>query len=221
VHGDKLRAYLEKVSGSHEDYRSVRIYNIPLQGRTARVAILGTDTVAASNYPDPAVIHGIVDRSRKLASPFGGPALLRQFYRHVPLASIAWGIVRAQPASPQSKVSPLDPSLLFDQPAIVVASVRYLGSIHVRAEAYTASDGAAQQLSERVSGLLNVFRAAENSAPDGPADADLQKMFKSLAIEHKGNQAVLTAIVPKELAMKLIEQPPGESSPAPVPQPEK
>ena len=47
----------------------------------------GVDTVAASNHDDPAVIRGVVDRSRRLASPFGGPALLRKYYKRVQLAS--------------------------------------------------------------------------------------------------------------------------------------
>jgi hypothetical protein len=46
-----------------------------------RVVILSYDSVAVSNHPDPDVIRGMLDRSRKLASPFGGPWLLRNFYR--------------------------------------------------------------------------------------------------------------------------------------------
>ncbi len=91
IDGERLRAYLGKISGSVESYRSVDIYNIPLEGRTLRVAVLGFDTVAASNHDDPLVIRGIVDRSRKVASPFGGPALLRRFYKYVPLASSGLG----------------------------------------------------------------------------------------------------------------------------------
>src|ERR1700693_1436797 len=67
IEGERLRAYLGKISGSVENYRSVDIYNIPLEGRTLRVAVLGFDTVAASNHDDPMVIRGIVDRSRKVA----------------------------------------------------------------------------------------------------------------------------------------------------------
>src|SRR5438874_11731400 len=96
IQGDRLRAYLQKISSSVENYRSVDIYSIPLEGRTLRVAILGVDTVAASNHNDPLVIRGIIDRSRKLASPFGGPALLRQFYKHVPLTSLAWAVLRVE-----------------------------------------------------------------------------------------------------------------------------
>ena len=97
IDGERLRAYLGKISGSVENYRSVDIYSIPLEGRTLRVAVLGFDTVAASNHDDPMVIRGIVDRSRKVASPFGGPALLRRYYKYVPLASLAWAIFKVDP----------------------------------------------------------------------------------------------------------------------------
>ena len=72
VQTDRLVAYLKKISASVENYHSVDIFNIPLEGRTLRVAILGVDSVAASNQDDPLIIRGIVDRSRKLASPFAG-----------------------------------------------------------------------------------------------------------------------------------------------------
>src|SRR6266567_6331987 len=49
IDGDRFRAYLKGVAASTEEYRSVAIYNIPLDGRTLRVAILGVDTVAVSN----------------------------------------------------------------------------------------------------------------------------------------------------------------------------
>ena len=98
VDGERLRAYLRQISSSVENYRTRDIYNIPLEGRTVRVAILGVDTVAASNLDDPQVIRGIIDRSRKLASPFGGPALLRQYYKEVPFASLGWAIFKIQPA---------------------------------------------------------------------------------------------------------------------------
>src|SRR5216117_2339850 len=133
VNGEKLRPYLRKLSGPTEDYGSIDIYNIPLNGHTWRVAILGVDTVAASNHNDPGVIRGIIDRSRKLASPFGGPALLRQFYKHVPITSLAWGIFRLNSTAAQAAPVPLP----FSNPASVVASVRYLGAVHFRAEAFT------------------------------------------------------------------------------------
>ena len=97
--GERLRAYLRQISSSVDNYQTREIYNIPLEGRTLRVSILGVDTVAASNLDDSLVIRGIIQRSRKLASPFGGPALLRQYYKDVPLASLGWAIFKIQPSA--------------------------------------------------------------------------------------------------------------------------
>src|SRR5262249_16643370 len=67
IQGQRLRDYLRQISQSVESYRSIDIYNIPLEGRMLRISILGIDTVAASNVGDPQVIRGMIDRSRKLA----------------------------------------------------------------------------------------------------------------------------------------------------------
>jgi hypothetical protein len=95
IQGERLRAYLGKISASVESYNYVDIYSIPLEGRTLRVAVLGFDTVAASNHDDPMVIRGIVDRSRKLASPFGGPQVAAVL--HMCLASLGWAIFTVEP----------------------------------------------------------------------------------------------------------------------------
>src|SRR5208282_3610683 len=97
IDSGRLTAYLKKISSSIDNYRGFDIYNIPLEDRTLRVVILSYDSVAGSNHPDPGVIRGILDRSRKLASPFGGPWLLRKFYGKVPLASLSFAILQVRP----------------------------------------------------------------------------------------------------------------------------
>src|ERR1700694_3433477 len=96
----KCRAYLNRTAQSVENYNSIDIFTIPLYGRSFRIAILGVDIVAASNHDDPAVIRGMVNRSRRLASPFGGPALLRRYYKRVQFASPVWMVARVEPAAP-------------------------------------------------------------------------------------------------------------------------
>src|SRR5450755_4213523 len=97
IDSGRLTAYLKKLSSSVDDYRGFEIYSIPMEGRTVRVVLLSYDSIAVSNHPDPDVIRGMLDRSRKLASPFGGPWLLRNFYKRVPLASLSFAILRVQP----------------------------------------------------------------------------------------------------------------------------
>src|SRR5690349_8389786 len=48
VDAERITAYLKKISRQEELYRGVRIFIIPLEGRTVRVALLGVGEVAAS-----------------------------------------------------------------------------------------------------------------------------------------------------------------------------
>lgn len=212
IDGEKLRAYLRQISTSVDQYRSADIFNIPLEGRTLRVAIISVDTVAASNHPDPEVIRGIIDRSRKLASPFGGPALLRQYYKDVPLASLGWAVFETSslPSASGSVAGPLDWSFLFPRPATVVLSVRYLGSVHFKAEAYNHDEEQAKQVTERLGTFLNIFRTAEASVSAPATDIDIKNFLDSLKVEQDGNRAVVTATVPVNLIRKIFTEAPQE-----------
>src|SRR6202795_4012902 len=123
----KCLAYLKRTAQSIENYNSIDIFTIPLYGRSFRIAILGIDIVAASNHDDPAVIRGIIDRSRRLASPFGGPALLRQYYKHVQFASLAWAVARVEPAPPDAGGL----NSFFTAPATLVVSGSLLSPLHL------------------------------------------------------------------------------------------
>jgi hypothetical protein len=216
IDGEKVRAYLKKLAASVENDGSVEIYSIPLEGRTLRVAILSVDTVAASNHPDPQVIRGIVERARKLASPFGGPALLRQYYKQVPLASLAWAIFKVDPAL-QPGISAM--SLIFSKPATIVTSARYLGSIHLRAEAFTPSDEEARHVTGQMETFLNIFHTAETAVPEQASDPDVQKFFSSLKVQQNRDHVVLTAIVPPGFLKKAVLAPPAEVLPSPIVKP--
>ncbi|HEV2698884.1 MAG TPA: hypothetical protein VGU90_12880 [Terriglobales bacterium] len=213
--GDKLRAYLKKIATSIESYRSVDIYSIPLERRTLRVAILGVavctphlcEMLAASNHNDPAVIRGMVDRSRKLASPFGGPALLRQFYKYVPqlpLPSLGWAVF---------KVNSNFSSVASTRPATLVASVRYLGAVHFRAEAFTPDEQSAEQLASQANNFLTIFQSAEIAVGVHSTDPDFKRAIDSIKIDHKKERATITAILPSALIEKLVSEAPGGLSP--------
>jgi hypothetical protein len=215
IDGERLRAYLGKISSSVENYQTRDIYSIPLEGRTVRVAILGVDTVAASNLDDPLVIRGIIGRSRKLAYPFGGPALLRQYYKEVPLASLVWAIFKIQPSADPAASGPLGWSFLFPKPATVVASVRYLGAVHFKAQAFTESEAEASQLVDRLDTFLNVFHTAESTVSTPGPDPDIKAFFDSLKIQPEKNRAVLTASVPLGLIRKALAEAPSSVTPEP------
>ena len=228
IHAEKLAAYLHKISKSVDSYRAVEIFNIPLEERTLRVAILGVDTVAVSNHDDPATIRGIIDRSRKLASPFGGPAFLRQYYKRVPIASLAWAIVRLDNRDHRFPLGNGIWSLLFPKQAVVVLSARYLRALHLRGEAFLNSEEDAQQVTEQVNTFLNVFHSAESNASAQGTDPDVKEFFDSLKVEQHNSRSVLTATLPQGFIRKVFTEPPpvlsapeSQESPAPPAAPKK
>src|SRR5260370_14383658 len=180
IDSGRLTAYLKTISSSVDDYRGFDIYNIPFDGRTVRVVLLSYDSVAVSNHPDPGVIRGMLDRSRKMACPFGVPRFVRGCYRKVPLASLCFAILRVQPAEMNSLGGPDSWSLLFPKPAVAVISARYLRALHLRAEAFTDSDAAAHPLTEKTAAVLSLFHTPQRSVGAHGTDADVKTFFDSL-----------------------------------------
>jgi len=226
--GSKCVAYLKRTAQSVENYDSVDIYTIPLYGRTFRIAILGVDTVAASNHDDAAVIHGMVDRSRRLASPFAGPAFLRRYYKQVQLASPVWAIVRVEPAVPGFEGW----STIFPNRADLVISASYnplhlplrSGVLHLRAEAWAANEQDARSIADKMNAFLAMFHSAETSVGSPGSDADVKAFFSSLQVRQEDNRAVLYAMLPTSLFHKVMsEQPPPmpAAGQAPAAQPSK
>ena len=207
--GSKCLAYLKRTAQSVENYDSIDIFTIPLYGRSFRIAILGVDTVAASNHDDPAVIRGMVDRSRRLASPFGGPAFLRRYFKRVQLASPFWLVARVEPASPGFNSW----SSVFPRPADLVVSASYnplhlplrAGVLHLRAEASAGNDDDAHQIVDKVNVFLAMFRSAELSVGAPGSDADVKAAFDSVQVRQEGSRAVLSAILPAGVFRKLGE----------------
>jgi len=207
--GGKCLAYLKRTAKSVENYESIDIFTIPLYGRSFRIAILGVDTVAASNHDDPAVIRGMVDRSRRLASPFGGPAFLRRYFKRVQLASPFWLVARVEPSSPGFDSW----SSVFPRAADLVVSASYnplhlplrAGVLHLRAEASAATDDDAHQIVDKVNVFLAMFRSAELSVGAPGSDADVKAAFDSVQVRQEGSRAVLSAVLPSGVFRKLGE----------------
>ena len=205
--GERLTAYLRQIAQSVENYHSIDIFTIPLENRSLRVAVLSADSVAASNHDDPEVIRGIVDRSRRLASPFGGPSLLRQYYKHVQLASLAWVVARIDPSSREAGGW----NAVFTKPASVVISASALSplhpmaqAIHLRAEAFTPSPDEARAIADKVNVFVALTHSAETSVGTHGTDADVKALFDSLKVRQEGDRAVLTAVMPFGFLRKTL-----------------
>ena len=90
--GKRLGTWLDAHATAREVYAGHTIYSVPSDGRTVRVAQIGYDMLAVSNYPEPEKIHSIIDRHRTAALPFAGSSLLTHHFHEVPLLSLAWGV---------------------------------------------------------------------------------------------------------------------------------
>jgi hypothetical protein len=219
--GERLTGYLRHTASSIDNYDSVEIFTIPLENRTFRVAILGFDSVAASNNDDPGVIRGMVDRSRRLASPFGGPALLRRYYKHVPLASPVWVVARVEPSAPEFAGW----SAIFSKPSDLLISASYnplhlplhTGALHLRAEAWAGSDEVARDITDKTNAFLANFHSAELSVGSPGTDADVKTAFDSLQVRQENTRAILSATLPASLFRKLVESPSPAAEPGPAP----
>ena len=221
----RLGNYLRRLARSTESEQGVEIYDIPLEDHILRAAILGPDTVALSNHEDPQVIRGVVIRSRKRASPFGGPSFLRTYYRRVPFASMAWIIARVEPG--MSKMAPnsdsvlpqmsVTPGMLLQRPAVVVASARLLRAVHLRAETFTANSDEARGLTEKMGTFLALFRFSEAETPSGGPDPDVRAFFQSLQVSQEKERTVLTATMPLEFLRKVFHDPSTQSEKTALP----
>jgi hypothetical protein len=145
---------------------------------------------------------------------------LRQYYPQVPFGSLAWTIFRIQPSTDRAASIPTNLSFLFAQPAVVVASVRYIRALHLRAVAFTGSNEEAQHLTEQLSTFLNLFQAMDHATAPSATDADVKAIFDSLQVEQQKDRTLLTASVPVGFIRKaLAEAPTALQSPASAPPP--
>jgi hypothetical protein len=218
----RLSEYLKKLASSTERHRDSDIYNLPHEGRTVRVALLGTDMVAVSNADDPQVMRGIIDRYHALARPLGAPALVREHYARIPLASVAWGIGRIPAAPMGTAAGPPDAMRMAQQMAggsTVVASLRYTGSIQFRLEAITASASDAKQLGDSLEMLLALFRGAGASVKGEGPDPDVKAFFDSIAVRQEEQSVVVTATLSQRAIQKVMAQPPPTIAPPTTAQP--
>ena len=212
----KLTNYLHKISKAEERYRESEIFAIPIENRTVRVAILGVDSVAASNVDDGNVIRGMVDRARAAAMPFQGPPVVSDNYRKIPIGSLVWAVARVPVLKGQiggmqlgsiSLPGGLDVQII-PPGSTVIASARYLGSIHARADIYAPSDADAKKLADQASTFLTMFRSVEVSSQNGGMDPDVKAAFDSLKTEQEGTRATLSATIPVDFFKKLLSEPP-------------
>src|SRR5580704_17900480 len=166
--GQRLAQYLVTIATAKETYAGHDIFTIPVGDgkavRPLRIAQLGYDTLAASNMPTAEQIHSILDRHRAAASPFSGSSLLSARYRDVPLLSSAWAIGHiGLPFSDRGYISIFGLQLPLPEDTTFVASLRYLGTLHLRIEQVAPTDAEAAHAAQTLGTLLNLLRSVQQT----------------------------------------------------------
>lgn len=207
---NRLASYLASKAKSQESYDGHDIYDIPMDGRTDRVVILDSSTVAVSNTPTVEQIHSILDRQRTAFLPFSGNSLLTQHYKQVPLFSLAWGIGKLGAGFDDLNLFGLRVPLSVN--AMFIGSLRWTGALHLRIEEIAPNAPAATVSADSIEALLNVAKTAENVLPNALTNPDTKALLDSVQIEHHNDRAILTATIPLGLLQKLAIPPDAGSN---------
>jgi hypothetical protein len=195
---NRLRDYLQLLSSSREPYRNYTIYSISHEGHTVRVVLLDAGKLAVTNMASPELMHGIIDRSLK---PSAGPVLLSH-YSNVPLGSLAWLIDRI-PNKPDNVQLPGGFAITLPAEAVAVGSLRYTGSLLLRADVFAQSEAQARQIVDSANSHLALVRSIGQFIKTKGPDQDIKAAFDSLQATQKDNVATFTATIPQSVLKKI------------------
>ncbi|AXC10813.1 hypothetical protein ACPOL_1467 [Acidisarcina polymorpha] len=213
-HFDRLRlaSYLERIAQSRETYDGHEIYDIAIDGRTDRVAILSSDIVAVSNTPTAEQIHSILDRHRTAFLPLSSNTLLAQHYKDVPLFSLAWGLGKLA-AGLGDDFNVFGFRLPLSVDATFIASLRWAGALRLKVEEIAPNGAAATVSANSLEALLGIFKTAENVLPNAVTSTETKDLLNSVEIEHHDDRAVLTATIPLRFLQTLSSVSGSDSTP--------
>ncbi len=217
--GKRLNGWLDAHAVSRETYAGHTIYSLPSDGRTLRVAQVGYDMVAISNYPSPEMIHSMLDRHRTAALPFAGSTLLTQHYHEVPLLALAWGVGQiGLPLSESGAIHVFGLSLPLEDDSTIIASVTPAlslgGALNIKVEEIAVSDEVAASQAASLATLVTLARGFSAPLSANPANNGLRQLLKSAAVTEKRNRVVMTATLLPALLTNLVEgENPQETAP--------
>jgi len=209
--GKRLNTWLEAHATSSEAYAGHTIFSIPSEGRTVRVAQIGYDMMAISNFPSQEMIHSMLDRHRTAALPFAGSTLLTQHYHEVPLLSLAWGVGQiGLPFSESGAIHIFGLSLPLEDDSTIVASVTpalSLGSsLNVKVEEIAATDDVAARQAASLATLVTLARGfALPLSPDSENNG-LKELLQTAEVSQKRNRVVVSARLSPALLANLAQE---------------
>jgi hypothetical protein len=198
--GKRLSTWLDAHATAREVYAGHTIYSVPSDGRTVRVAQIGYDMLAVSNYPEPEKIHSIIDRHRTAALPFAGSSLLTHHFHEVPLLSFAWGVGQiGLPFSESGQISVFGLGLPLQDGATIVASITPIlhlpGALRLRGEEITSNESEAANQVASLNLILSMARHVTAPLADNAANDALREVLKTAQITQKRDRVDVTAVL--------------------------
>ena len=193
----RLKSYLQKTSSQTEIYRGLTIYTIPNGDHSDQVCVLDSRRVASTRSSAEAM-HAIIDRTHGSSR---GPWLVQAYYHNVPSASLAWMISRIPAKAVGSEIGGLTFSFLEN--TVLVGSLRYDGSLFVRADIFATSEMAAKQVLDSATTFLAVYRSAGRTLGAKGGDPDVKAALESIRVEQQKNVVTVTAECSAKLLKKL------------------
>jgi hypothetical protein len=198
----RLTGYLRKMATSMEQYADKTIFSIPNQSHTVRVCLVDGDTVAVTNMASADPIHSIIDKARHSSFMDAGPYLAANYYHDVPFASLAWAIFRVPPQSDTGDL-PNGIKLDFMRNSTAIVSLRFTGSLRLRAEILSESEAAAAQVKEAADTFLAWARTFVESSNPGGTDKDVKAVFDGIEVQQKGSRTVISVVIPRAFLEKM------------------
>src|SRR6516165_6968265 len=196
--GARLNQWLEGHAVSRESYAGHTIYSVPSEDRTVRVAQVGYDMIAVSNFPTPEKIHSIIDRHRTAALPFAGSTLLSRHYQDVPLLAVAWGVGQiGLPFSESGAIKVLGLSLPLQADSTIIASATpglpLASSVRLRVEEIAPDDDKAASQAAALTNIVTLARDVSTQLANDAADNALRELLRTAQITQKRNRVIATA----------------------------
>ncbi|MGZ6317498.1 MAG: hypothetical protein ACXWNQ_09580 [Anaerolineales bacterium] len=208
--GKRLNAWLETHATSRESYAGHTIYSIPSENRTVRLAQVGYDMIAVSNFPTTEKIHSIIDRHRTAALPFAGSSLLAAHYHEVPLLSLAWGVGQiGLPFSESGAITVLGLSLPLQDDSTIIASITpglpLANSVHLRVEEIAPDEAKAASQAAALSNIVVLARDVSVQLSGNAANNAFRELLKTTEVSQKRNRVIATATLSPGLLSAVTE----------------
>jgi hypothetical protein len=212
--GAKLNQWLEAHAVGRENYAGHTVFAVSSEGRTVRVAQVGYDMVAVSNFPTTEKIHAILDRHRTAALPFAGSTLLSGHFHDVPLLSLAWGVGKiGMPFNEDGAISIFGFKLPLQSDSTFVASLSpelsLKGALRLRVEEIAPTNEAAASQAASLTTLVTLARGYTEPLSGNPANKGLKELLRSAEVTQSRNRVVVKANVPVSMFTGLAA---GEDS---------